>query len=63
MADKKPAEQVKPKHSKLKLAIGAASLLLFIVGVKRSFRAEEAPGPEEATRQEPAAGSRAEAPG
>lgn len=27
--------------SKLKLALGAAGLLLFIVGVKRSFRTEE----------------------
>lgn len=27
--------------SKVKLAVGAASLFLFIVGVKRSFRTEE----------------------
>ena len=27
--------------SKLKLAVGAASLFLFVVGLKRSFRTEE----------------------
>jgi hypothetical protein len=30
--------------SKVKLAIGAASLFLFIVGVKRSYRSQEADG-------------------
>lgn len=41
MPNKKRGEKTKPRYSKLKLAVGAASLFLFIVGVKRSFRPEE----------------------
>ena len=37
----KQPEQKGGGISKLKLAVGAASLFLFIVGVKRSFRTEE----------------------
>ncbi len=46
----------KPGMSKVKLALGAAGLLLFIVGVRKTFRPDEgetfdasgegAPGPE-----------------
>lgn len=35
------AEQEKRGVSKVQMAIGAASLFLFIVGLKRSFRVEE----------------------
>ena len=38
---KKPGE---PGISKLKLALGAASLFLFIIGVKRTFQMERAEG-------------------
>ncbi|MEX2582095.1 MAG: hypothetical protein WD766_02405 [Gemmatimonadota bacterium] len=34
-------ESEEPGISKVKLAIGAASLFLFVVGVKRTFRTEE----------------------
>lgn len=36
-------EQSKGGISKVKLAIGAASLFLFIVGIKRTFKADESP--------------------
>jgi hypothetical protein len=35
--------------SKVKIALGAASLFLFIVGVKRSYDGSEASGPSETT--------------
>ena len=43
--------------SKLKLALGAAGLLLFIMGVRRSCRTEEAPTSEETAERTPGAGS------
>ena len=49
--------QEKQPVSKLKLALGAASLFLFIVGLKRTFQMEEAQG----ERPTPPVG--AEAPG
>lgn len=58
--EKTPGTDPKPGVSKVKLAIGAASLFLFIVGLKRTFRmddsangariaddGDEAPEPEE----------------
>lgn len=39
-----PPLDSKPGVSKVKLAVGAASLFLFIVGLKRSFRMDDAPG-------------------
>jgi hypothetical protein len=38
-----PGTDPKPGVSKVKLAVGAASLFLFIVGLKRSFRMDESP--------------------
>ncbi|HEV2129612.1 MAG TPA: hypothetical protein VGR27_00830 [Longimicrobiaceae bacterium] len=43
--------------SKLRLPLGAAGLLLFIIGVKRSFRTEEAPAPGAEAQRTPKAGS------
>lgn len=43
--------------SKLKLALGAAGLLLFIVGVRRSYRTEEAPTSAGTAERTPEAGS------
>ncbi len=45
----KPSGKSKPGVPKLKLALGAASLFLFIVGVKRSFRMEGSEITESAT--------------
>ncbi len=44
--DKDPATETRTGVSKVKLAIGAASLFLFIVGVKRSFRMDDSPQEE-----------------
>jgi hypothetical protein len=41
MTPKKKSPETKPGISKLKLALGAAGLFLFIVGVKRSFRLDD----------------------
>lgn len=41
MSAKQGSDGAKPRISNLKLAIGAASLFLFIVGVKRTFRTDE----------------------
>lgn len=64
MPTTKPREAVEVSRSKagagvskLKLVLSAAGLLLFIVGVKRSFRTEEAPAPEAAAERTPRAGS------
>jgi len=63
--DKTPRSDPKPGVSKVKLAIGAASLFLFIVGLKRSFRLDESPNGarivdegEEGGAREPRAASR-----
>ena len=44
MATKQTQSEEKPGVSKLQLAVGAASLFLFIVGLKRTFQVEEAKG-------------------
>lgn len=54
MSDSRQQNEPKQGISKVKLAIGAASLFLFIVGIKRTFKVEE-----EAARPEAGAGSRA----
>ena len=41
MATPEKRSEEKPGVSKLQLAIGAASLFLFIVGLKRTFRVED----------------------
>lgn len=42
MAAEQASADAKKRHvSKVKLALGAAGLFLFIVGVKRSFRLDE----------------------
>ena len=41
MSKKDPEKPSEQGISKVKLAIGAASLFFFVVGVKRSFRTEE----------------------
>jgi hypothetical protein len=51
MSAKQKEDGTKQGVSKVKLAIGAASLFLFIVGLKRSFRMEE---PESGPPAEPA---------
>lgn len=48
--------------SKIKLAVGAASLFLFIIGVKRSFRMEEVQEPAQAAEAKAASARRGEAP-
>lgn len=45
MQPEEPGRVSKGGISKVKLAIGAASLFLFIVGVKRSYRSHETEGP------------------
>ena len=42
MATKQTQANDKSNVSKVQLAVGAASLFLFIVGLKRTFRVEEA---------------------
>ena len=42
MATKQTAGDEKSKVSTVQLAVGAASLFLFIVGLKRTFRVDEA---------------------
>lgn len=37
-----PGREADPGHSRLRLALGAASLFLFIIGLKRTFRMDEA---------------------
>jgi hypothetical protein len=44
MATKQPQADDKSKVSTVKLAVGAASLFLFIVGLKRTFHVDEARG-------------------
>jgi hypothetical protein len=44
MATKQTQAEDKSKVSTVKLAVGAASLFLFIVGLKRTFRVDEARG-------------------
>lgn len=46
MSDSKRAAEQKPGISKVKLAVGAASLFLFIVGLKKTFRDVDAQGLE-----------------
>lgn len=41
--DEKAGEEEKAGISKVRLAIGAASLFLFIVGLKRNYRADAEP--------------------
>jgi hypothetical protein len=41
MKQNHPGEAAPPTISKLKLALGAAGLFLFLVGVKRSYRIDE----------------------
>lgn len=45
MQPEEPGPPPKGGISKVKLAIGAASLFLFIVGVKRSYRSHESGDP------------------
>jgi hypothetical protein len=55
MATKKKQSEEKAGISKVQLAIGAASLFLFIVGLKRTFRVEdhrESPAPPESAKAE-----------
>lgn len=47
MATKQKVEDEKSKVSTVQLAVGAASLFLFIVGLKRTFRVDEARGTAE----------------
>jgi hypothetical protein len=52
MSKKDPEKPTEQGISKLKLAIGAASLFLFIIGVKRTFQMDQAEkAPEKAPRQ------------
>jgi hypothetical protein len=44
MATKQTVVDEKSKVSTVQLAVGAASLFLFIVGLKRTFRVDEARG-------------------
>lgn len=44
MATKQTQADEKSNVSTMQLAVGAASLFLFIVGLKRTFRVEEARG-------------------
>lgn len=44
MRGKQTGAEPAPGMSKVKLALGAASLFLFIVGLKRTFRIEDAHG-------------------
>ena len=44
MATKQTQADEKSKVSTVQLAVGAASLFLFIVGLKRTFRVDEARG-------------------
>ena len=44
MATKQTQANEKSNVSTMQLAVGAASLFLFIVGLKRTFRVEEAGG-------------------
>jgi hypothetical protein len=44
MATKQTQADEKSKVSTVQLAVGAASLFLFIVGLKRTFRVEDARG-------------------
>ena len=44
MATKQTQADEKSKVSTMQLAVGAASLFLFIVGLKRTFRVEDARG-------------------
>lgn len=48
-----------PGISKLKLALGAASLFLFIVGLKRTFKVEAAASTPEGARNGAGPGSEA----
>lgn len=55
MATKQTKSEDKPGVSKLQLAVGAASLFLFIVGLKRTFQVDEVkPGGAPATPARPA---------
>lgn len=51
MQPDEPGRTSKGGISKVKLAIGAASLFLFIVGVKRSYRSHESEGPDISDRE------------
>lgn len=51
MSTKQTQSEEKSGVSKIQLAVGAASLFLFIVGLKRSFRVEDA-GPADAPSRE-----------
>ena len=51
MSEKDGDKGEKQGVSKVKLAIGAASLFLFIVGVKRTFRMEEVQGGNTPTKE------------
>ena len=58
MATKQMQSEDKPGVSKIQLAVGAASLFLFIVGLKRSFQVDESkPGSATVTPPAPAAPS------
>ncbi|HEX6071160.1 MAG TPA: hypothetical protein VFZ18_15090 [Longimicrobiaceae bacterium] len=59
MTKKDPEQSGDRGISKVKLAIGAASLFLFIIGVKRTFRMEqEEPGQPPQPPATPRRGSR-----
>lgn len=44
MDPQNPPQEAKPGVSKVKLAVGAASLFLFIVGLKRTFSMDDSRG-------------------
>lgn len=63
MATKKKESEEKAGISKVQLAIGAASLFLFIVGLKRTFRVEDhsessAANSDEGNKEKPASSAR-----
>lgn len=58
MTDRQKKDRKDGGVSKVKLAVGAASLFLFIIGVKRTFQMD---GAEDQTRSEETAGGGAAA--
>ena len=63
MATKQTQADEKSGVSKMQLAVGAASLFLFIVGLKRTFRVEDARGDHGADDAEAKKGESRAAPG
>ncbi len=61
MAEDKSQKKQKTGRSKLKLALGAAGLFLFIVGVKKTFQLERSTDPEATEGDTTVAGTQAPA--